>query len=225
MAHIVYITNGMSSTLNAGYAMSRRLRKAGHRVTFVAQEDFGGKIRAQGEAFVGLEQDQRRAALMAANPRPSPKHAIAMLRWLRLRRHLRRESIESEELTSVIRQLKPDVLLIDVEMPAAVIATAKLKIPTLLPMLFFSIFRRPGLPPLRTAMDPGTTRWQCFKIRLVWWKIRMGAIAQRVRRRLSRSGIGDYFRPLACNTVQIAHLKTLAQHHGFNLRAETDRTH
>ena len=119
--------------------MSRRLRNAGHRVTFVAREDFGEKITAQGEAFVGLEQDRRRAAQMAANPRPSPTRAIAMLRCLGLRRHLRRESIESEELTSVIRQLKPDVLLIDIEMPAAVIATSWLGIPTLLPMLFFDL--------------------------------------------------------------------------------------
>ena len=214
----------MASALNSGFALSRRLRNAGHRVTFVAQEDFGDQIMAQGEAFVGLEQDRQMAELMEAKPMPSLTRPIVFLRWLGLRRHLRRASIESEELTSVIRQLKPDVLLIDVEMPTAVIATSRLGIPTLLPMIFFSIFRRPGLPPLRTALDPGTTRWQCFKIQLVWWQFRLGAIAKRVRRRLSRSGIGDYFRPVAYNTVQIAHLKALARHHGFNVRDETDRT-
>ncbi len=224
MAHIVFITNGMSSSLNSGFAMSRRLRNAGHDVTFVARQDFGEKITTQGEAFVGLEKDQRRAAQMSANPRPSPTHAIAMLRWLRLRRHLRRESIESEELTSVIRQLKPDVLLIDVEMHAAVIATSQLEIPTLLTMIFFSIFRRPGLPPLSIAMEPGTTPWRRFKIQCAWWQVRMGAILQRVRRRLSRSGIGDYFRPVSYNTFAIAELRALARHHGFSLRSETDRT-
>jgi len=114
LGHIVYITGGMSSKLNTGFAMSRCLRNAGHRVTFVARQDqdFGEKITAQGETFVGLEQDRRRAAQMAANPRLSLARPIAMLRWLGYRRRLRRESMESDELTSVIRQLKPDVLLI-----------------------------------------------------------------------------------------------------------------
>ena len=130
----------MSSTLNAGLAMSRRLRNAEHRVTFVARDDFGERVTAQGEAFVGLEQDRRILELIAANPKPSLVRPIAMLRWLGDRRRFRWESIENEELTSVIRQLKPDVLLIDVEMPAAVIATSQLKIPTQLQMLFLLIF-------------------------------------------------------------------------------------
>lgn len=224
MAHIVFITNGMASSLNSGFAMSRRLRNAGHQVTFVARQDFGKRITAQGETFVGLEQDQRMAERMAAAPRPSLARPIAMLRWLGHRRRLRRESIESDELKSIVRRLKPDVLLIDIEMHAAVIATSQLGIPTLLTMIFFSIFRRPGLPPLNSAMDPGKTPWQRFKIQCAWWRVRMGAIAQRVRRRSSRAGIGDYFRPVSCNTVAIAELRTLARHHGFSLRSETDRT-
>jgi len=224
LAHIVFITNGMSSALNSGIAMSRLLRNAGHRVTFVAREDFGERVVAQGEVFVGLEQDRRMAELMAVNPMPSLARPLAMFRWLGYQRRLRRESIESDELTSIVRRLKPDVLVIDVEMHAAVIATSQLGIPTLLTMIFFSIFRRPGLPLLNAAMDPGTTPWRRFKIQCAWWRVRMGAIAQRVVRRLSRAGIGDYFRPVSCNTVQIAELRTLARHHGFNLRSETDRT-
>ena len=224
MAHIVFITNGMSSTLNSGFAMSRRLRNAGHRVTFVARQEFGEQVMAQGEAFVGLMQDQRMAELMAADPRPSLARPFAIVRWLGHRRRLRRESIESDELTSIVRGLKPDVLLIDIEMHAAVIATSQLGIPTLLTMIFFSIFRCPGLPPLHIAMDPGTTRWQRFKIQCAWWQVRIGAFAQRVRQRLSRAGIGDYFRPVSCNTVRIAELRALARHCGFSLRSETDRT-
>ena len=224
MAHIVFITNGMSSSLNSGFAMSRRLRNAGHCVTFVARQDFGERVTAQGEAFVGLRQDRQMAELMAADPMPSLARPFSMFRWLRHRRRLRRESIESDELTSIVRGLKPDLLLIDLEMHAAVIATSQLRIPTLLTMIFFSIFRCPGLPPLHVAMDPGTTPWRRFKIQLAWWKVRMGAIAQRVRRRISRAGIGDYFRPVPCNTVRIAELRALARHHGFSLRYETDRT-
>ena len=224
MAHIVLITNGMSSTLNSGFAMSKRLRNAGHRVTFIAHDDFSEQVTAQGEAFVGLKRDRRMKELIAANPQPSLARPIAMFRWLLYRRRLRKESIASDELTSVVCRLKPDVLLIDIEMHAAVIATSQLGIPTLLPMIFFSIFRRPGLPPLHTALEPGTTPWRRFKVECAWWKVRLGAIAQRIRRRLSRAGIGDYFRPVAYNTVQIAELRALARRYGFNLRSETDRT-
>ena len=206
MAHIVYITNGMSSALNSGFAMSRRLRNAGHRVTFVAREDFGERIMAQGEAFVGIQQDRRMAEMIAAKPRPSLAQPVAILRWLRYRRRLRRGSIESDELTLIVRRLEPDVLLIDIEMHTAVIATARLGIPTLLPMIFFSIFRCPGLPPLHVAMEPGTTSLRRLKVQLKWWQTRMGAIAQRLRRRLSPTGLGDYFRPVVCNTVQIAQI-------------------
>ena len=133
-------------------------------------------------------------------------------------------SIESDELTSTIRRLEPDVLLIDVEMFAAVIATSHLGIPTLLPMGFFSIFRCPGLLPLNTAMHPGTTPWRRFKIQCAWWQFRMRAIVKRLRRRYSRTGIGDYFRPLSCNTREIVTLQALARQHGYRLRSETDRT-
>ncbi|MEX1350599.1 MAG: hypothetical protein AB1Z31_23010 [Desulfobacterales bacterium] len=113
-------------------------------------------------------------------------------------------------MTSTIRRLEPDVLLIDVEMFAAVIATSHLGIPTLLPMGFFSIFRCPGLLPLNTAMHPGTTPWRRFKIQCAWWQFRMRAIVKRLRRRYSRTGIGDYFRPLSCNTREIVTLQALA---------------
>ena len=69
-------------------------------------------------------------------------------------RQLRRESIANDEIESVIRRLAPDLLLIDMEMYFAVIAMNRLGIPRQLPMVWFSLYKCPGLPPLDSHLQP-----------------------------------------------------------------------
>lgn len=45
---IVYITNGMASTLNSSLELSRRLTDAGHEVIYLSQADVGPRVQAAG---------------------------------------------------------------------------------------------------------------------------------------------------------------------------------
>jgi UDP:flavonoid glycosyltransferase YjiC (YdhE family) len=222
LAHIVLITNRIPSVVNSNLEMSRRLREAGHRVTIVAPGDVRDRIAREGETFVGLEQDGRMARRVEADPRPAMTRPLAALRWLGRRRGLRRESIAGDEIGTVVRDLAPDLLLIDVEMHAAVIATARLGVPTLLTTVFFSVFRRPGLPPLHLPIAPGDTAGRRLLIGAAWAWTRLGAIARRGRNAL-RAAVRDPFRPVPCDTVEPGELRRLARLHGYDLRAETDR--
>ena len=117
MAHIAYISIGMSSALNAGLEMARRLSVAGHKVTFLSHEDIEDAVVQNGYTFVRLGADRwwREQIGEGALRRPSLSMPGSWLPWIRERRRLRRDSIENCELESRISELRPDLLVIDME--------------------------------------------------------------------------------------------------------------
>ena len=225
MAHIVYITNGMASTLNSSFELSRRLAAAGHRLSYVSPAPIEAAVAAHGYPFYhvagdGVYHEQRQAATPPWQGRsvPSP---TAGLRWVRRCRAIRQASAENDEIERLVSGLRPDLLLIDIEMHFAVIATADLGIPTALPVVWFTLFDRSGLPPLHTDLVPdGTSRAQAWAIRAAWWRTRLGARAVEWRRRLRPRG---YLRPIPYHTVRYDDLRAVARARGYPLRQEIDR--
>ena len=55
---ILYITNGMASTLNSSLELSRRLTEAGHTVIYVSHEDIGSTVTAEGYEFLQFDEDE-----------------------------------------------------------------------------------------------------------------------------------------------------------------------
>ncbi len=223
--HVVYITNGMSSSVHSAFELSRRLVEAGHRVTFLSQADIGGQVAAQGHAFEQFEHDRVFQQHVEADPRPPLRHPLAMGRWLRRRRQLRHASIQNDEIRRTVERMAPDLLLIDVEMHFAILSTAKLAIPTLLVMVFFAILRGQGLPPLHTSLPPGDTSRKRLMIELAWRRQRFATWRQTWRQRLTNLWRGEWARPVACETFDLDALRAIAHAHGFTFRRHTSRAH
>jgi UDP:flavonoid glycosyltransferase YjiC (YdhE family) len=213
LANIAFIAHGLTSPLNAGLELSRRLRDGGHRVTFLSHADIGEVVRAHGFAFVRLNEP---AAMWPPGSGRIGPGAIAQIPvW----RRMRKESIETDQIERAVAAIDPDLLLIDIEMHYPVIATASLGIPTMLVMNWLSIYRLPDLPPLNSKLAPG----DAAEIERAWRRVRMEAIGARLRHKLSRHGVGDVLRPVSVGTRFYADLKQVARFRGYPLRATTDR--
>lgn len=220
---IVYITNGMASTLNSSLELSRRLTDAGHEVIYLSQADVCPRVQAAGYRCRRLEADQ---AFQEEAPGPvSVRKPIGWARTLLQRRGIRRRSVRNTEIESAVAELDPDLLLIDIEMHFAIIATASLGIPTLLPIVWFSIFKHPALPPMHTKLTPPATPRGRLAIALAWWRLRIRVIGGDWKDRLRRTLSGDLFRPVAYDTVNIDDLRALAKSRTFSLRRNADRSH
>lgn len=217
MAEIVFIARGMMSPLNASLALCRRLQSAGHQITYVSHDDIDDVVTANGFSFVRLEEDRSiRDDAMAESWRNPVK-------WLRTMRSARHRSAGLDEVERVIGALNPDLLIIDIEMHYAIIATALLRIPTVLAMNWFSVYRRPGFPPPESRNVPDQTIEGKRAAQSEWRAVRLRGLVARARHKIGRGGIGDLVRPIGYGTFHYADLKAVARARGFPLRNETDR--
>jgi len=207
----------MTSPLNAGLELCRRLVEADHRVTVVGSAEVAEVVEAHGFTFraVTADRDFRDAAATVSTANP--------VAWGRTMRRLRSDSVANDEIEQLVVQLDPDMLIIDIEMHYAIIATAHLDIPTVTTMNLFSVFRSPGLPPLNVKLQPGDDV-DTTQIDRAWARVRVEAAAARLRHKMSTGALGDVLRPVMYDTIQYADLKSVARNRDFDLRANTDRT-
>ena len=209
----MFVAHGLTSPLNASLELSRRLAAAGHQVTYVSHADIGAEVEAGGFAFVQLTNAQE----LRRTLRQAIRHPI---HWAGSMRRERSRSIKSDELERAIDALAPDLLLIDIEMHYAIIATAALGVPTMLVMNWLSIFRVAGLPPLSSSLLPGDEK----AVRRAWLEVRVRALGARVAHKLGRGALGDLLRPVSYGTRFYADLKQVARHRNYPLRTNTDRS-
>lgn len=225
MARIVYITNGMASTLNSSLELNRRLIEAGHEVVYLSHVDLHRAVESHGCRFIQLQEcqkirDQLSVETETLKPIRSPANLI---KRLRLGRAARKKSVSSDEIHSILREIDPDVLLIDFEMHYAILATRQMKIPTLLVAVWFSIFRSHGLPPMHTNIGPASDFFGHLKINMAWWKLIVKRLCEPLLeikpRRLKRR-----FSPVSYGTNDRADLKAIARHQNVSLSSLTSRT-
>ncbi|MGB5833947.1 MAG: nucleotide disphospho-sugar-binding domain-containing protein [Thiohalocapsa sp.] len=204
--------------------MGRRLNAAGHVFTVVSNKDIAKQIVPYRFPFYQLSSDDELRQLSHLDPMPrwALGDLLAFLRWIRRRRRICRKSIERDEIKSLLAQLRPNLLWIDIEFHFAIIATANSNIPTVLSSFFFCPFRQPGLPPLHINMMPGRNWYQNITIRILWWWSHMESIGIEWRRRLSLAGLQAKLAPIPMSTKRFVDLASLARFHGYELKRETD---
>jgi UDP:flavonoid glycosyltransferase YjiC (YdhE family) len=153
-----------------------RLEKAGHQVTCACPKDVGDKVRIQGFAY---EQ------LVAVNYEPAPdlppfkenfrKVKRLLHKWMN-RRKRQKEAIAAlgmDDFEGKMRELKPDLLIIDVELHEHIMTTVAQKMPVLLLSQWFSLWEREGLPPLLHDTIPGVGEaGSPAAIKQAWQKIK-----------------------------------------------------
>jgi UDP:flavonoid glycosyltransferase YjiC (YdhE family) len=191
--------------------LARRLAAAGHRLSFAGLPSARELVEQQGLEFLALDPSRYDRFLEA----DAGTGALSRLLDLRGRRGRARDSIAVRSFARAVRDVGPDLVLINGEMHEHIIAASAARVPVALLNSFVSIWRQPGLPPPHHLVRPGVG-WKGtgFGISLLWLELRL-------RKRL-RAAL-NLVRRVGCDRLSI--LRLLARDAGFDLRRETDDSH
>ena len=208
MAHILIVTRGLPSLLYPSVELGRRLAAAGHRVTFATRAEDRGLVDLNCLALLPLDPSHY-------DEFASADAGVATLRRLldlRRRREQAKTSLGVDGFVQAVRDLRPDLVLINGEMHEHVIAAWTTGAAIVLLNSFVSIWRQPGLPPPHAPVRPGEG-WMGSRpgIALLWLVLRL-----RKRRRAWMQKV----RRVGCDRVST--LKALAQDADFDFDRETD---
>ena len=208
MACLLVVTSGLPSVVYSSVELSRRLSADGHRVTFAGLPRDRELVEYQDLEFLPLEPS-RYEQFLEADAR------VGLLpRFLNLsdRRERSRDSMAVDGFARAIRELNPDLVLINGEMHEHIMAAWSAGVPLALLNSFVSIWRRSGLLPPHHLVRPGVG-WKGSRIviSLLW-------LALRIRKRLR--AWSHLVRRVGCDRLSILHL--LAREANIDLRRETD---
>jgi UDP:flavonoid glycosyltransferase YjiC (YdhE family) len=205
---ILVVTAGLSGLLYSSVELARRLATAGHRVIYAAPAAARALVEQHGLEFVALPPSRYDRFLEV----DAASGTIDRLLRLRLRRRRAAESTAVGGFVETLRELDPDLVLIDGEMHEHIIAGSVTGAPMALLNTFASIWRRPGLPPPHHLVRPGLG-WKGTPLgmRMLWLELRLRKQQKAALHRLRRIG---------CDRQSI--LRHLAREADFDLRRETD---
>lgn len=212
MARLVYVAHGLRGSLYTSLALAKRLRDDGHEVTFITFRDVSADVSQAGFDLVHLSRGDRAFATFRSEVERRGK-----LRATPLGIRLRSRLIGSTEVRDTVQQIRPDLLIIDAEMHAAIIATRALCVPTVLAIPWFSTFRAPGLPPMHTNLRPPETTLDRLRVEAAWeWEL-VKRFADRQLGWLSAPALRQAARPFHLNTPNIRTVRALARFHNVDL--------
>ncbi|MDH4063516.1 MAG: glycosyltransferase [Acidobacteriota bacterium] len=208
MASILIVTRGLPSVLYQSVELARRLAAAGHRLTCAGDPDARALIEHHGLAMHRLDPDRYERFLEedAATP------ALGRILDIGRRRERARESLGVGAFARFVRNERPDLILINGEMHAHIIAASTTGSRVALLNSFVSIWRHPGVPPPHTLARPGVG-WSGTRVgaALFWLALRLRKQYRRWSGRVRRIG---------CDRVSV--YRDLARTVGFAFARETD---
>lgn len=198
----------MTSIVYSCLELARRLAADGHHVVFAGRSDARALAQRQGLEFLELTPSGYGDFLRA------DAELVFLTRLLQIGRR-RADALASlglEDFARELRQLAPDVVLIDGEMHEHVLVCVGSGVRTGLLNSFCSIWRRPGLPPPHTLIRPGVGwRGSATGMALHWLALRLRKWLRSLTHRVRRAG---------CDRVSLLH--ALADRHGVDLHTEVD---
>ena len=107
---------------------------------------------------------------------------------LKLRHEIIQRFVTNSDFENALKELKPDLLIIDLEMQAYVIASSHLGMPTILFFDMFSVWKIPGVPPLDSPLVP-TKRWYYgLVIKWLWFRWDVQRLRNATRQKISSFG-------------------------------------
>ena len=208
MAHVVCITTSLAGLLYASCELLRRLEADGHQVTYASPDEIEDIIHAQGFAFHQLPRSGLRD--LQDQDRKQSK-AQRLKKWFQ-RRETALKSLGVDDFHQDLKALKPDLLLIDLELHQHIISAVPTGVPVALLSPFYSIWKHPSVPPLHYTNEPGKgTDGSPLQIELTWLKYRIWKFRQRWK---------DYNKLVGIDSISV--FRILAKKTGFRFRANTE---
>lgn len=181
MAHILCITSGLTGILNASFEMVSQLQAAGHRVTCASPRAVQDKVKVQGFSYIQLPP------MLTELAPPLPQYKGRFRKLKRMQAKILNASIRQEAAVDalgmhpfkkILEKEAPDFLIIDIELHEYIMTAYSLQQPMVLLSQWFSLWKRPGLPPLLHDTLPGNGwrgsrwgmewAWTTIKIKR-WW--------------------------------------------------------
>ena len=208
MANILFVTSDLVALLYPALALARRLQAAGHQVAFASFPEARVTVESYGLEFHALERNRYEEFYR----RDAQQGVMQRLLRVPQRRQQAIEAAAVDGFADAVRNLSPDLVLIDGEMHEHIIAASATGLPIALLTAFVSIWRRPGLPPPHHLVRPG-----------VGWRgsgIGMAALWLNLGLRKRRVALAQKLRHLGCDRLSV--LRALARRTGFDFRRQVD---
>ncbi|MEM7415891.1 MAG: nucleotide disphospho-sugar-binding domain-containing protein [Gemmatimonadota bacterium] len=158
VSHILCMTTGLTGIVHASFEVVARLEAAGHRVSYACPHDVRDRVEAQGIAYHQLPSVDFSPA-PALDPVTGPgrqvRKAWSAFRTIEARRRAALDRMGMAEFRSLLDELSPDLVLIDMELHDHIICAVGEGYRVLLICQHPSVWRRPGLPPIDSSIVPG----------------------------------------------------------------------
>jgi len=216
VAHILIASSEMAGRINISLALARRLVERGHTVTLANPVAAEGRAAAVGAGFVRLERGSSPAPEPGAPAASTAARLTAragQLSTIRERRAAAARALNPDGWRATVRDLGPDLALVDIELPAETLATWATGVPVALWTSMLSVWKRPDVPPLHTGIIPGEG-WRGSRLGIegAWMRFRIGKWVGNQRRRLAKVGAD-----------RMSVLRTIADRYRFPFSAEISR--
>lgn len=220
MARIAVLTTNIAGRMNASFEMARKLTAAGHELTVLSHRDSDGvpdEFRARYRRLPAPQVPVHE--VVVSKPRVGRLlglvRRLSAVQRLASRRSERIDQLNAEAVMDLIADLSPDLVLVDIEMPVEIMAARATDLPVAIFNDMYSVWRRPGLPPLSSDIVPGRGwRGTSWWIAVSWYAFLTHKWAQRVRYRITRVGLD-----------RRSVLEGVADRTGFSLDEETSTAH
>ena len=154
MADVLVVTNGLTGMRIATGELCRRLAAAGYGVHYACPE-------APDAGLDRVLAGDHRLLPLQLRPAPALPAAPGPLRWIGglikhgARRRAALANLGQEQYEQLLIGLKPDLVLVDVELHAFIFTTHRLGCRYALISQWFQTGNFPGLPPVDTSLLPG----------------------------------------------------------------------
>ena len=152
--------------VNASLEVARRLQTSGHRVTYACPHDVGEIVSRHGIDYRQLPPVNRQPATERIRQSGESRLAHKRAEWSTReeRRAAGVEALGMAPLEELLVELAPDLALLDFDLEEHVIACATSGVRTVLLSQWFEFRKRPGLPPLDSALVQGSRleRWMAW---------------------------------------------------------------
>ncbi len=196
MAKIVFFMYAQESHFLPTFRLARSLQEQGHHIFYLGLLDFEAFVQAQGFQFVPIltqsfpKGSRERQAAASLNQEAYLRNLggirsrLARIGFIRkqfaldkiivgqrFQQELCHVLLAQDDIQSLVRELKPDLFIVDTFLPAAILMSHQLETHSISLNVTANLHSAKDrfIPPPTSTLIPGRTLFSRLRIRLAWW--------------------------------------------------------